>query len=90
MALEPITIDELLAELGINAAGDDGWYSVQELTEKWGCAQERVRILLRKAHAVGRLKTGRGTRQAIDGRAVKVPIYQITPTAKNKPNGRGR
>lgn len=84
--MKPITIDEILAELGKLPATDDGWYSSNDLAEAWGVPRGKATAILGQAKRAGRLIVRRGTRESLDGRPTWVPLYKITP--KVKPCGR--
>jgi hypothetical protein len=83
--MKPITIDEILAELGKLPATDDGWYSSNDLAEAWGVPIAKAIKILGQAKKAGRLMFRRGTRESLDGRQTWVPLYKIT---KGKPCGK--
>lgn len=78
---EPITIDELMAELqrlGMpeNRGNDDGW-TVKELMDLWGLGRETVREQIRKGLAAGIVTNGKAYRECIDGMMRRSPVYRF-------------
>jgi hypothetical protein len=77
-----ITRDEWLSEferiMRQQPKGDPG-LSTEELAEMLGVGQHRVNKLLRVAFRQGRLRAGKKPGQALDGRRVMVPCYQMVP-----------
>ena len=76
--MEPITIEELLAEWESTEQESSGW-TARELCELWGCNRNRVHGLLNEAKRRGRLVVGRKRVERIDGKVTWRPAYSITP-----------
>lgn len=58
-------------------AGAEAGKSVRELSESMGLGDDKVRTLIRRLQAQGRISVKRAVRTAIDGRAGQVPVYLI-------------
>lgn len=76
-----VTEAELLDALALACAGDapDDARTVQEMADASGLHIRRVRAALVTLKAQGRLTAYQVTREALDGRAARVPAYTIRP-----------
>lgn len=73
-----IHVDEWLKELeALSQRSDDG-HTVAEIAENTGMTERQVRQRLKDASKMGRLRVGRRSSTAIDGKGTLVPVYTIT------------
>ena len=85
MKTEPITYDELAAELDLAAdAASADFRTARELGEAWGRGERVVSRILHAAKAAGRLEYRRVVRSTLDGRQATVQAYRITPAPDKK------
>ena len=85
---EPITLDELLAEIerlgGVGDENADG-QTTAELAAEWGVGRERVRSLLHHAKGLGLLEIGSRVEANLAGKKQRVTVYRIVkPQAPKK------
>ena len=77
---QAFTTDEWLAALQEAMrpeAGADVGKTVRELSESTGLSDDKIRIIIRKLQAQGRVVVKRAVRTGIDGRAARIPVYLI-------------
>lgn len=76
--IEPeFTLDELLAELVGPDVPLDGYYTIGEWATRLGINRHKADQLLHRAHQLGKLRTTRQTRPAMDGSKRPVPVYSF-------------
>ena len=67
-----------LEDIQLKMPAEDGM-TRQELAEALGLSPNATGQRLRELHRSGRLRAGHGTRAAIDGRRMVVPVYRLLP-----------
>ncbi len=75
-----VTQDEILDALRAAMQpppGEEGAYTVNELSERLGRSGEAVRTLLKKLLSASAVTVGRGNRTAMDGTNRVVPVYKL-------------
>jgi len=58
-------------------AGAEAGKTVRELSDSTNLSEDRIRTLIRKLQAQGRIAVRRAVRTGIDGRAASIPVYLI-------------
>jgi len=58
-------------------AGAEAGKTVRELSDSTGFGDDKIRTLIRRLQAQGRIAVKRAVRTGIDGRAAQVPTYLI-------------
>jgi hypothetical protein len=83
--MKPITIDEILAELG-PPPDVDGWYSTTELAQAWGISKSRTDAILKKAFDAELLESQSVKREDRSKRLNWCPVYRfkVKPCGKKK------
>jgi len=61
--------------------GAEAGKTVRELSESMGMGDDKIRILIRRLQAQGRITVKHAVRTGIDGRAAQVPVYLIIGSA---------
>lgn len=84
MKTEPITFDEILAELNVGKKDDGEFRTQKEWAEHWGISDRRATVVLQGAKRVGRLDIRSVVREALSGKMVPVPGYRIVAAKRKK------
>lgn len=85
--MEPITIDELLAELqklGVKEDDQTGAMTVKELRKHWNKSDNVVRDILKRAAEADILVISKKIERTIDGRDFPIPAYHFKARPKIK------
>jgi hypothetical protein len=78
VSLDNITLDDLLAELGVlNTQTFDGYRTAAEWCATLGVSDLRVKVLLRLADKQGRLAVRQERRMGVDHLMRRVPAYRF-------------
>lgn len=84
MSSVTITEGDLLDALVTASAAPEDARTVAEIQQTTGIGEKRLRRAMLALQSDGRLQVHRVVRRSLDGRAVLVPAYTVTPKRKGK------